>query len=60
MLDHYPTQSDVFEAQLRYSFGQDSCQDREILYLAGGPGYSHLDGCGCDALDIFGAPFWPW
>lgn len=66
MLDHYPTAEELRMAKDNYSMGRDSCLDREILSVAGGPMYQHLSGCGCQsdflggALgSIFGGS-WPW
>jgi len=52
-MDHYPSQEELRYAMEAYALGLDSCHDREVLSIAGGPGYQHLSGCECG--DLFGA-----
>ncbi len=60
-MDHYPTPDELQRAQEAFAMGRDSCHDREVLYLAGGPGFQYLSSCGCDGIfgPIFG-PVAPW
>jgi hypothetical protein len=59
-MNHYPTPDELWSAKFRYDIGMDNCQDREMLRLAGGTQYWHLEGCGCnDFLSYFGDPKWP-
>lgn len=51
---------DLDMAMLRYSFGMDSCRDREILRNYGGPNYWHLDGCSCQPEYLIGTSKRPY
>lgn len=53
-------QEQLREAVWRYTFGLDTCKDREVLREMGGPRYWHLEKCGCDSVYGFppsGLPF---